>query len=111
MEDWQFETINVPADGSCFFSSIAITMNDSMDRWMSIPRIKKMMMHHWDRYIRLGLENTDDITPKFIRYMSASAMDTDGLDMYNAEASILKKKQFKTNRYNTSLYDYHDSQM
>lgn len=96
MEDWQFETIDVPADGSCFFTSIAIAMNDSMDRWESIPRIKEMMMHHWDRYTRLGLEKTDDITPKFIRYMSASAMDTAGLELYNAEASMLKKKQMKT---------------
>lgn len=96
MVDWQFETIDVPADGSCFFTSISIAMNDSMDRWVSITSIKEMMMHHWDRYSRLGLENTDDITPKFIRYMSASAMDTAGLELYNAEASILKKKQFDT---------------
>lgn len=96
MEDWQFETIDVPADGSCFFTSISVAMNDSIDRWVLIPRIKEMMMHHWDRYNRLGIEKADDITPKFIRYMSASAMDTDGLEMHNAEASTLKKKQFKT---------------
>lgn len=96
MEDWQFETLDVPADGSCFFTSMSLAMNDSMDRWMTIPRIKEMIMHHWDRYTGLGIEDADDISPKFVRYMSASAMDTDGLVMYNAEASLLKKKKFET---------------
>lgn len=95
-EDWQFESINVPSDGSCFFTSVSIAMNDSVDEWMMCPRIKDIMMHHWERFNRLKIEETSVITPKFIRYMSASSMNDGYLEIHNAEASIMNEKIFKT---------------
>jgi hypothetical protein len=101
MDDWGFEDVPVPADGSCFFSSISIAMNDSMAKWMGIPPIRDMMEHHWERFNRMnemmGIEtNPDRITQRFIRYMSASAMDDVSLEMYNEDARCLRKKRFDT---------------
>lgn len=96
MEDWRFENIPVPGDGSCFFTSISVAMNDSMDKWLRIPQLRSVMEHHWERYSLLKLENTDRITQKFVRYMSASAMDKISLEMHNEEASTMNEKIFET---------------
>ena len=96
IDDWGFQCISVPADGSCFFTSVAVAMNDSMEKWMAKPRVKAMMKHHWERFNILNLEVTEQITPRFVRYMSASAMDEVSLVMHNEEASVLRKRKFDT---------------
>lgn len=95
MDDWSYNIIPVPPDGSCFFTSISMAMNESMDEWILKPKIKDLMQHHWDRFNSLKIEETDHISPKFIRYMCASAMDEHSLIMFNEEASSMKEKKFE----------------
>jgi len=100
MDDWGYESISVPSDGSCFFTSISKAMNDSMHKWMDRPNIRDIMNHHFDRYKRINPGNktnsTQNISQKFIRYMSAAAMDETSLIMHNEEAAVLKSKTFET---------------
>ena len=100
MDDWGYESIPVPPDGSCFFTSISKAMNDSMHKWMDVPKIRDIMAHHIDRYKRINpgdeICSTQQISQKFIRYMSAAAMDETSLVMHNEEAAVLNSKKFKT---------------
>ncbi len=88
--------VAVPADGSCFFSSVSIAMYDSIQKWGNSARMRRYFKHHWSRYAQIFPGADEEMSPKFIRYMAASAMDKEGLLMHNEEAKILKRKQFDT---------------
>ena len=96
MHGWGFHEIEVPADGSCFFASIAIALNDSHEIWAKNEKIGKRILHHIERYEGIEEETLTEITPKFVRYMAASSMDEIGLEMYNQEASLSRRKKFET---------------
>ena len=98
MGDWSFEVTSVPSDGSCFFTSVSIAMNDSMKRWILIPTITNALGTHWERYKSFKGQDDlqDNITSTFIRFMSASAIDEISLEMYNEDAMVLKLEKFKT---------------
>jgi len=96
MEGWGFHEIEVPADGSCFFTSIAMALNDSHETWAKNEILGKCILHHIERYEGIEEVTLSDITPKFVRYMAACAMDEVGLEMYNQEASLSKRKKFET---------------
>ena len=95
MEGWGFHEIEVPADGSCFFTSISIALNDSRDSWIKNQKLSPRIRHHIERYERIEKESLTEITPKFIRYMAASAMDNISLEMYNQEADLSRRKKFE----------------
>lgn len=87
--------VEVPPDGSCFFTSISIAMFDSIETWGRSPIMRKLLRHHWSRYSTIFPGEEQEMTAKFIRYMAASAMDEIGLTMHNEEAKTMRKKQFK----------------
>ena len=93
---FKLSKVEVPADGSCFFTSVSIAMYDSIEKWGKSSRMRRYFKHHWSRYITIFPGSNEEMSPKFIRYMAASAMDEDGLLMHNEEAKILKRKEFKT---------------
>jgi hypothetical protein len=94
-DGFKLTQVSVPADGSCFFTSISIAMFDSIETWGSSPIMRKLFRHHWSRYSTIFPEEKEEMTAKFIRYMAASAMDEIGLIMHNEEAKTMRKKQFK----------------
>lgn len=94
IEDWSIRLLPVDADGSCFFSSIAIALNESMQSWGGNKKIKNMLRDHWHRFLELGLESPDNFTPTFVRYITSISIDQDDLEAYNNIASADNKKQF-----------------
>lgn len=95
-EAWKMAEIDVPADGACFFQSIAIAMNEDICAWYDVEELRAHMERYWDGYTR-GAEKKDaGVTSSLIRYMCAENIDEDTLATYNAEAeyrkSTLKEK-------------------
>lgn len=83
MDDWFIRLVPVPSDGSCFFSSIAIALNESVESWKHSKKITKMLRNHWHSYLDLGLESPDYFTAKFVRYITSMSIDQEDLDWYN----------------------------
>lgn len=84
--EFSMRSIDVPADGSCFFQSIAICMTESMGVWYEIEELRSMMEIHWEKYHETRSEMCDRVTSSLVRYMCAVNIDKDILDTYNAEA-------------------------
>jgi hypothetical protein len=96
MDDWFIRLVPVPADGSCFFSSIAIALNESVESWKHHKKIKEMLKTHWHNYLSLGFESPDNFTPKFIRYITSMNIDDDDLSWYNDIAQADGKNKMDT---------------
>lgn len=85
-EEWGMHIINVPADGSCFFQSIAMCMTESVEVWYDIEELRTLMEVHWENYHETTNEESDGVTSSLVRYMCATNIDNGILDKYNAEA-------------------------
>lgn len=94
IEDWAIRLLPVDADGSCFFSSIAIALNESMQSWGKNKKITKILRKHWYSFLELGLESPDNFTSKFVRYITSISIDQDDLETYNNIASADNKGKF-----------------
>jgi len=94
MEDWAVRLLPVDADGSCFFSSIAIALNESMHSWGKNKKITKILRDHWYSFLELGLESPDNFTSKFVRYITSTSIDQDDLEAHNNIASADDKRKF-----------------
>lgn len=94
IEDWAIRLLPVDADGSCFYSSIAIALNESMQSWGKHKKIKGMLRNHWHRFLEVGVESSDNFTPKFVRYITSTSIDQDDLEAYNSIASADNKEHF-----------------
>lgn len=88
MDYWSVRLASVPADGSCFYTSIAIALNESIHIWKHNESIKAMLKMYWNAYRTLGVESADNFTPKFIRYMTSMSIDDDDLSTYNNIAQV-----------------------
>ncbi|CAM9962970.1 unnamed protein product [Ectocarpus sp. 12 AP-2014] len=86
MDDWFVRLVPVPSDGSCFFSSIAMTLNESLECWRHNKKITGMLKNHWHNYLQLGLESPDNFTARFIRYLSSVCIGEEDLVAYNETA-------------------------
>lgn len=87
IEDWAIRVLPVDADGSCFFSSITIALNESLHAWMHNKKIKKILKQHWHIFLDLGLESPDYFTPTFVRYITSVSIDQNDLVAYNGIAT------------------------
>lgn len=102
MGEWGAEIIETPRDGSCFFTSIAIAMNDSVEMWCSIDELRTPMEKYWERYLETCREPIAEVTPDLVRFMCAQNIDEDILTMFNEEANYrrttqkVNAKMFKT---------------
>lgn len=96
IDDWAIRLIPVASDGSCFFSSIAIALNDSVEFWKNNKKIKKRLRNHWHSFLKLGLESPDYFTPKFVRYITSASIEEEDLVAYNDIARADDKKTFDT---------------
>ena len=83
VEDWAIRMIPVNSDGSCFFSSIAVSLNESLHAWMHNKKIKNLLKQHWNSFLDLGLESPDYFTPTFVRYITSVSIDQNDLAAYN----------------------------
>lgn len=96
IDDWAIRLLPVDADGSCFYSSIAIALNESIQIWGKNKKVKRILRNHWHRFLDLGLESPDNFTPKFVRYITSTHIDQDDLEAYNNIAIADGKAQFDT---------------
>ena len=94
IEDWAIRLLPIEADGSCFFSSIAIALNESLHVWGNNKRIRKILRNYWYSFLESGLESPDNFTPLFVRYITSISIDKDDLDAYNNIAGADNKKKF-----------------
>lgn len=96
IEDWAIRLLPVDADGSCFYSSIAIALNESMHSWGKNKHIKNLLRNHWHSFLKMGIESPDNFTPTFVRYITSVSIDKDDLEAYNDIASADKKTKFES---------------
>lgn len=104
MEDspWGAEIIETPRDGSCFFTAIAIAMNDAIDMWCSIDELRIPMEKYWELYHEKTSESLTEVTPDLVRFMCSQNIDEDILVMFNEEANFMKTTQkLKTKMFKT----------
>ena len=91
--EWSLVAKDVPADGSCFFQSIAMAMNDGIDVWYEIEELRMPMEVYWDDFQRNITIGPSSVTADLVRFMSAKNVDKDILDSYNAEAEFRKDQK------------------
>jgi len=84
---WKISPISVPPDGSCFFRSIAIAMNDCIDTWHKFEDLRNPMERYWEGFAKRTGKDHDEVTPALLRYMCAVNIGDDTLEQYNAEAA------------------------
>lgn len=87
---WRMTEIDVPADGSCFFHSIAMAMDECLEAWHDIEELRVPMERYWQAYTNSTDNNDSRVTSSLIRFMCAENIDQDMLDKYNAEAQYRK---------------------
>jgi hypothetical protein len=85
---WGAEVVDTPRDGSCFFSSIAIAMNDSLDVWCSEEELRVKMEEHWEDFHRVTGQTLDKVTSDLVRFMCSKNVDDNILEAYNQEAAF-----------------------
>lgn len=85
-EEWQVEVIDVPADGSCFFQSIATAMDDNIEAWFDIEELRVPMEKYWEEYTEGVEDKYGGVTSHLVRHMCAENIDDDILEKYNVEA-------------------------
>lgn len=88
--DWEISHISVAADGSCFFRSVAIAMNDCVDTWHKFEDLRCPMELYWESFEQSTGQDHDEVTPSLLRHMCAVNIDGDILEQYNAEAAYRK---------------------
>lgn len=101
MEKWGAEIIETPRDGSCFFTAIAIAMNDSVDMWCSIDELRVPMEKYWELYHDTNDESLTEVTPDLVRFMCSQNIDQDILVMFNEEANFMRI----TNKVNAKMFE------
>ena len=93
---WGAEVIEIPKDGSCFFTAISMAMNDALDMWCSVDELRIPMEKYWEMYHKKTHESLTDVTPDLVRFMCSENLDDSMLEMYNVEANFRKAKMFET---------------
>ncbi|CAN0298913.1 unnamed protein product, partial [Ectocarpus sp. 6 AP-2014] len=89
-DEWRMSEVEVPADGSCFFHSIATAMDETIDMWYDIEELRVPMEMYWDAYTTGNTAGSEGISSSLIRFMCAKNIDEDMLVTYNAEAQYRK---------------------
>jgi len=89
-DKWRMSEVEVPADGSCFFHSIAVAMDETIDMWYDIDELRVPMERYWDDYTAAETNESEGISSSLIRFMCAKNIDEDMLVTYNAEAQYRK---------------------
>ena len=85
VEDYTVDVIDVQRDGSCFFSVIALAMNESLDIWQDYDFLRNKMEKYWEEYIDLH-EPLCEVTPHLIRYICSINIDIDIFETHCIEA-------------------------
>ena len=99
---WGAEIIETPRDGSCFFTAIAIAMNDAVDMWCAIDELRTPMEKYWDLYHENTSESLTEVTADLVRFMCSQNIDQDILVMFNEEANFMRTTQkIKTKIFET----------
>lgn len=84
--EWTVDLIDVPRDGSCFFSSIAISMNESLDLWQENDFLREKMEKYWEEYVREEQVTIVKVTSHLVRYICAVNLNEDIFETYCVEA-------------------------
>ena len=73
---YSIDVIDVKRDGSCFFSAIALAMNQSIEKWKEYNFLRIRMEDYWDNYVE-QYDNLQEVTPELIRYICSENIDED----------------------------------
>lgn len=99
---WYVEVLDTPRDGSCFFSSIAMAMNDSLEMWDDIPELRVPMERYWELYREDTGDNLCEVTSDLVRFMCSLNVDEIMLELYNEEAQCrIETEKVKAKKFNT----------
>jgi hypothetical protein len=86
--EYSFKVLSVKADGSCFYSSIALVLADGFEAWTT--KVWTILRDFWGQYARMKRQigHMEDMTflkvdADFIRFIAASSLEADDLDTYN----------------------------
>jgi len=83
---WNVELIDVPADGSCFFASIATAMNHCLMTWADNEYFAIKMNKYIEGYEKETKKDLYEITPEFVRYLCSINIDKCIFETYCEEA-------------------------
>lgn len=95
---WGAEIIETPRDGACFFTAIAMAMNDALEMWCAVDQLRVPMEEYWNIYHNMTDDVLTEVTPDLIRFMCSENIDDNILVMFNEEAKLLKRKMFRTTK-------------
>ena len=76
MSEYSVDVIDVKRDGSCFFSAIALAMNQSIEKWRDYNFLRIRMEDYWNSYVEEH-GNLKEVTPELIRYICSENIDED----------------------------------
>lgn len=99
---WKVDLIEVPGDGSCFFTSISIAMNSCLTELSENEFICSQMSKYIEGYENDVEKDLMELSPRFIRYICSKNIDKCIFDTYVQEAKDRKEsgekhvKMFKT---------------
>ncbi|CAM9107019.1 unnamed protein product [Sphacelaria rigidula] len=84
-----------------------MAMNDSLDMWCDINELRIPMEKYWEKFHEdtPDLEDSlEEVTPDLVRFTCSVNVDSNILEMYNAEANFRKTSL----KINTSMFDTTD---
>ena len=87
---WSVDLLDVPMDGSCFFTSIVTAMNESMDLIQDNDFIRGKMEKYWEDYVNEHKKDVTCITSHMLRNICSKNIDSDIFEMYCIDASARK---------------------
>ena len=86
--EYSVTVLSTPRDGSCFYTCIAMALQDGVELWTRSMR--SLLRQNWQKYIRMRHATgvTEDmsvmqIDSDFIRFIAASNLEKEDLDTYN----------------------------
>lgn len=101
-KSWYIEVLDTPRDGSCFFSSIAMAINDSIWMWYDIDDLRIRMETYWEMYREETDESLCEVTSDLVRFMCSLNVDDAMLETYNAEADYrIETEKVRANKFDT----------
>ena len=90
-EKWSVEVIDIPRDGSCFFTALALSINESLELWQTVDPLYTMMKTYWREYEKETGQELQQVSANLVRFMCACNVDDLAIEFYNADIQQIPK--------------------